>query len=215
MIKILIVDDHPAVQEGLKAALSKLDDTEIVGVASDGCEAVLKAQALHPQLVIMDIALPNLTGIEATLQIKKTNPNVKVLIHTMHSYKQYLVDLMKAGISAYVLKQNPLSDLYIAIEVVKRGGTYLSEDMSAFWMNHQYKCGNGRAVSDPYDLLSPREREVFELLASGESIAKAAELLSVSKKTIETHKYRIMEKLQIRSVVKLTQEAVRRGIIEA
>jgi two-component system response regulator NreC len=214
MNRILLVDDHPVVLEGLKAALSKYEDLQIVGSALDGKEAIEKARVLHPQIVIMDIALPDVSGIEATLHIKKMDPAVKVIIHTIHSYKEFLVPLMRAGISAYVLKQRPISDLHLAVQVVRRGGTYLSEDASLFWANHKRACGKNSDTHDPFNLLSPREREVFLLLARGYSTKKTAHFLCISTKTVETHKYRIMDKLQQRSLTEWTKEAIRRGMIK-
>jgi two-component system response regulator NreC len=210
---VIIIDDHHVVLEGVKAALNKYDDVEVLGVGANGRDAVKMVESLRPDIVVMDIAMPHFNGIEATFQIKKINPNIKVIIFTMHSYQEFLVDLMRAGISAYVLKQNPISDLYLAIQVVKRGGTYLSEDASTFWANHAENLINGKEEQNQFDLLSLREREVFQLLAEGLSIKEAAELLTISPKTVETHKYHVMEKLQIRTMTDWTKEAIRRGII--
>jgi DNA-binding NarL/FixJ family response regulator len=214
MTKILLVDDHPVVLEGLKAALNKYANVEIVGEASDGWEAVQKTQSLRPDVVIMDVAMPRFDGVESTKRIKKIAPNIKVIIYTMHSYKEFLRDLMKAGISAYVSKQHSISDLYLAVQVVNRGGTYLSQDASSFWANHVRTSRVKRESGDLFDLLSPRERQVFELLSEGVSIREAAKTLCISTKTVETHKYRIMEKLQLRSLPEWTKEAIRRGIIK-
>jgi two-component system response regulator NreC len=210
---VIIIDDHHVVLEGVKAALNKYDDVEVLGVGANGRDAVKMVESLRPDIVVMDIAMPHFNGIEATFQIKKINPNIKVIIFTMHSYQEFLVDLMRAGISAYVQKQNPISDLYLAIQVVKRGGTYLSEDASTFWANHAENLINGKEEQNQFDLLSLREREVFQLLAEGLSIKEAAELLTISPKTVETHKYHVMEKLQIRTMTDWTKEAIRRGII--
>jgi two-component system response regulator NreC len=210
---VLIIDDHHVVLEGVQAALSRHDDVDVMGVGANGRDAVKMVQSLRPQIVIMDIAMPHFNGIEATFQIKKIDPRIKVIIFTMHSYREFLVDLMRAGISAYVLKQNPISDLYLAIQVVKRGGTYLSEDASTFWANHAENLATGNQEKNQFDLLSLREREVFQLLAEGLSVKETAELLTISPKTVETHKYHIMEKLQVRSMSDWTKEAIRRGII--
>jgi two-component system response regulator NreC len=211
--RVLIIDDHNVVLEGVKTALGRHNDVEVVGVGANGRDAVKMVENLNPQIVIMDIAMPHFNGIEATFQIKKMDPGIKVIIFTMHSYKEFLVDLMRAGISAYVLKQNPISDLYLAIQVVKRGGTYLSEDASEFWANHAENLVSGKEEKNQFDLLSLREREVFQLLAEGLSIKEAADMLTISPKTVETHKYHIMEKLQIRTMTDWTKEAIRRGII--
>ena len=132
MKRILIVDDHQIVLEGLREALSERPDLEVVGEASDGLEAVKKVEMLHPDIVLMDIAMPHLNGIETTYQIKEINPDIKVIVFTLYSYREFLQPLLKAGISGFVLKQSPLSDLYIAIEVVKKGGSYFSEDVHGY-----------------------------------------------------------------------------------
>jgi DNA-binding NarL/FixJ family response regulator len=207
MTKVLIVDDHEVILDGIKAVLNKHEGIEIVGVASDGRDALQKAQSLQPEIVIMDISMPHFHGIEATYQIKKLDPRTKVIIFTMYSYQEFLVDLMKAGISGYVLKNNPISDLHLAIEVVKRGGTFLSKDASNFWAKHANELTNGKKAKVPSDLLSLREREVFQLLADGLSIKEAAGILNISTKTVETHKYHIMNKLQIRTMAELCKRS--------
>jgi len=214
MTKILIVDDHPVVLEGLTTALTNYDSVEIVGAASDGRDVLQEVQSLRPEIVIMDIAMPHFNGIEATYQIKKIDPNIKVIVHTMHSYREFLVELMKAGISGYVLKQSPLSELYMAIEIVKRGGTYLAENASEFWANQGHAFTGGGQAKDPFDLLSPREREVFQMIAEGLAIKEIAKLLCVSPRTVETHKYRIIDKLRMPSITDWTKEAIRRGFMQ-
>ncbi len=212
--RILIVDDHDVVLEGVKAALTRYDDMEVVGTASDGRDALHKVDSLKPQVVIMDVAMPHFNGIEATFQLKKAHPQVKVIIFTMHSYREFLVHLMKAGISAYVLKNSPLADLYLAIQVVKRGGTYFSENAPEFLADHVEQMLEKKEQREPFELLSLREREVFQLLAEGLPIKNVATSLCISPKTVETHKYHIMEKLQIRSMTEWTKEAIRRGIVQ-
>jgi len=162
----------------------------------------------------MDISMPHFHGIEATYQIKKLDPRTKVIIFTMYSYQEFLVDLMKAGISGYVLKNNPISDLHLAIEVVKRGGTFLSQDASNFWAKHASELTTRKKAKVRPDKLSLREREVFQLLAQGLSIREASDMLNISSKTVETHKYHIMNKLQIRTMAEWVKEAIRRGIIQ-
>jgi DNA-binding NarL/FixJ family response regulator len=213
--RILIVDDHEAVIEGLRAILSRYDDLEVVDVASDGSDALLKVEAHHPHIVIMDLAMPQFNGIEATYQIRQLQPDVKIIVFTMHSYREFLVHLLKSGISAYVLKQNPVADICLAIEVVRRGGTYFSENASEFLAQHvdQVLNDHRRKENDAFAMLSLREREVFHLLADGVSVREAAGRLRLSPKTVETHKYHIMEKLRIRSMGEWTKEAIRRGVV--
>jgi DNA-binding NarL/FixJ family response regulator len=208
----MLCDDHHVVLEGVKSALSQYDELNVVGMCCDGKEAVDKFKKLKPEIVIMDISMPHFNGVEATHQIKKLDPDAKVIIFTMHSYQEFFMELMKAGISAYVLKQNPLSDLYLAIQVVQRGGTYFSEDPTSFLTEHVERLEDGD--SDRYELLSRREREIFQLLAEGIRVKEAAKLLCLSPKTVETHKYHIMSKLRIRSMSEWTKEAIRRGLVQ-
>jgi two-component system response regulator NreC len=205
--RIFIVDDHHVVLEGIKAALSKHADVEVVGTAADGRRALRQIESLRPHIVIMDIAMPRFNGIEATYQIKQMDPKAKVIIFTMYSYHEFLRPLIKSGISGYVLKGSPICDLYRAIQAVKRGGSYFTEDV------HDFLSNFGEEEKDPFDLLSPREREVFQLLAEGFSVRQAAEVLYISPKTVETHKYHIMAKLQIDSMNEWIKEAIRKNVI--
>jgi DNA-binding NarL/FixJ family response regulator len=213
MVKVLIVDDHEVVLEGLKGALNDYEGIEVVGEASDGREAVRKVESLRTDIVIMDISMPRFNGVEATYQIKKLYPEIKIIVYTLHSYREFLHPLLKAGISGFVLKEKPLSDVYVAIDAVRKGGAYFSEDVQQYLAGYFTAAEQGKREKDLFDDLSPREREVFQLLAEGLSLREASDILCVSPKTVETHKYRIMEKLQLRSMAEWTKEAVRRGII--
>jgi DNA-binding NarL/FixJ family response regulator len=214
MTRILIVDDHPVVLQGIKGAMSEYEDIEVVGEAPDGREAIKKVEALEPDIIVMDIAMPRFNGVDATRQIKKKYPKTKVIIFTLHSYQEFIHPLIKAGISGFVLKQNPISDLYLAIQVVRRGGAYFSEDVQQYLANYFELMGNGEMDEDPFDLLSDREKEIFQLLAEGHSTKEAAEILSISTKTVETPKYRIMEKLHINSMAEWIREGIRRGVVQ-
>lgn len=211
--RVLLCDDHAVVLEGAQTALSKYDDVEIVALCSNGREAVEQVETLEPHVVVMDIAMPHFNGIEATHQIKRRYPQIKVVIFTMHSYREFLVDLIKAGISGYVLKDGPILDLYWAIKVVRRGGTFFSEDVSSFFAKLVEKTLHGMEERDRFDMLSVREREVFQLIADGRSVKETGDILCISPKTVETHKYHIMEKLQLRSTSAWTKEAIRRGVV--
>jgi DNA-binding NarL/FixJ family response regulator len=184
-----------------------------VGEASDGREAIKKVESLRPDIVVMDIGMPRFDGVDATRQIKKEYPNVKVIIFTLQPYREFILPLIKAGISGFVLKQNPISELYLAIQAVRRGGVYFSEDIQQYLANYSELVGNGEVDEDPFGLLSDREKEIFQLLAEGLSTKEAAEILSISTKTVETHKYRIMEKLHINSMAEWIREAIRRGVV--
>lgn len=211
--KILIVDDHQVVIGGIRSTLCDYPDLEIVGEAHNGRDAVRQSKSLKPDLIIMDVSMPDLNGIDATLQIKRCQPHVKIIIFTMYSDKEYVVDLLKAGISAYVLKEDPLSDLILAINAVRGGGTYFSTMAPKVLLNHIRKLEKEDGEKDSFKDLSLREREVLQLLAEGNSIKDIASKLDLSPKTVETHKYNLMEKLSAHTLVDLTKIAIRRKLI--
>jgi DNA-binding NarL/FixJ family response regulator len=212
--KILLVDDHRVVVEGVKSALADHPDLEVVGEAYNGHEAVKLAESLNPDIVVMDISMPELNGIDATLQIKKLNSDIRIIIFTMYSQREYIIDLFKAGISAYVLKEDPLSDLFFAIQAVQKGGTYFSTAAPTLLVRHLNELERGAKAKDDFDRLSLREREVFQLLAEGMAIKAIADQLCISRKTVESHKYNIMEKLNVSTIVDLTKIAIQRGLIQ-
>lgn len=211
---ILIADDHRVVIEGIKSALQEHPEFEVVGEAVDGLEAVEFAKSLKPNIVIMDISMPNLSGIEATRQIKALNPGNQIVIYTMHSDKEFVIDLFKAGISAYVLKEDPLSDLILALKAVEGGGTYFSTMAPTILARHMEEMEEKSTSKNSFDTLSQREMEVFQLLAEGKRIKEIAKQLFISPKTVESHKYNIMEKLQAASVIDLTKIAIRKNLIK-
>ena len=212
--KILIVDDHRVVIEGIKSALQEHPEFKVVGEAVDGLEAVEFTKSLEPNIVIMDISMPNLSGIEATRQIKGLNPEIQIVIYTMHSDKEFVIDLFKAGISAYVLKDDPLSDLILALKAVEGGGTYFSTMAPTILARHMEEMEEKTTSKNSFDTLSQREIEVFQLLAEGKRIKEIAKQLFISPKTVESHKYNIMEKLQAASVIDLTKIAIRKNLIK-
>ena len=212
--KILIADDHRVVIEGIKSALQEHPEFKVAGEAVDGLEAVEFAKSLEPNIVIMDISMPNLSGIEATRQIKGLNPGIQILIYTMHSDKEFVIDLFKAGISAYVLKDDPLSDLILALKAVEGGGTYFSTMAPTILARHMEEMEEKSTSKNSFDTLSQREVEVFQVLAEGKRIKEIAKQLFISPKTVESHKYNIMEKLQAASVIDLTKIAIRKNLIK-
>ena len=212
--KILIVDDHRVVIEGIKSALQEHLEFKVVGEAVDGLEAVEFARSLEPNIIIMDISMPNLSGIEATRQIKGLKSGIQILIYTMHSDKEFVIDLFKAGISAYVLKDDPLSDLILALKAVEGGGTYFSTMAPTILARHMEEMEEKSTSKNSFDTLSQREIEVFQLLAEGKRIKEIAKQLFISPKTVESHKYNIMEKLQAASVIDLTKIAIRKNLIK-
>jgi len=209
--KILIVDDHRVVIEGIKSALQEHPEFKVVGEAVDGLEAVEFARSLEPNIIIMDISMPNLSGIEATRQIKGLISGIQILIYTMHSDKEFVIDLFKAGISAYV---DPLSDLILALKAVEGGGTYFSTMAPTILARHMEEMEEKSTSKNSFDTLSRREIEVFQLLAEGKRIKEIAKQLFISPKTVESHKYNIMEKLQAASVIDLTKIAIRKNLIK-
>ena len=212
--KILIADDHRVVIEGIKSALQKHPEFDVVGEAIDGLQAVESARSLGPDIVIMDISMPNLSGVEATRQIKELDPEIGIVIYSMYSDKGFVIDLFKAGISAYVLKDDPLSDLILALKAVKGGGTYFSTMAPTVLTRHMEEMEEKTTSKSSFDTLSRREREVFQLLAEGKGIKEIANQLFISPKTVESHKYNIMEKLHAASIVDLTKIAIRKNLIE-
>jgi DNA-binding NarL/FixJ family response regulator len=216
--KVLIVDDHRVVIEGIKSALSVSPDLEVIGEALNGHQAIKKSKSLKPDIVIMDISMPDLNGIDATLQIKKLDPRIKIIIFSMYSNREYVIDLFKAGISSYVLKKDPMSDLVSAIKAVERGGTYFTTISSEILLNYVKELDdsnkNNNNNINGFESLSLREREVFQLLSEGKPIKGIAETLGISRKTVETHKYNIMEKLHAKNITDLTKLAIKKGIIQ-
>lgn len=212
--KILIVDNHKVVVEGIMSALRDYPEFEVVGSASDGEDAVEKAKELAPDIVIMDIAMPKSNGIEATRKIKSLNQGVGIIIFSMYANKEFVVDLFEEGISAYVLKDDPMVDLIAAIESVGRGGTYFSSMAPTILINTIRELESSDTEGGSLERLSHREREVFIHLAEGKSVKEIAEELFISPKTVESHKYNIMEKLDISRTVELTKLAIRKNLIE-
>lgn len=213
--RILLVDDHQVVIGGIKSALEDHPHFLVVDEAYNGRDAVRKAKLLKPDIVIMDISLPDLNGMDATMQIKKTHPDIHIIVFTMHADREYVVNLLKAGISAYVLKEDSTTDLLLAIQAVKRGGTYFSTTAPKVWLGHGLGREGEDHSRDGFDALSLREREVLQLLAEGHSVKDVAWKLDLSPKTVETHKYNIMEKLGASNLVELARIAIRRKLIQA
>jgi DNA-binding NarL/FixJ family response regulator len=211
--RILIADDHRVVIEGIRSSLRDYAEFEVVGEAFNGRQAVKLAESLQPEIVIIDISMPDLNGLDATLQIKKISPDIGVIIYTMHSDREFVVDLFKAGISAYVLKEDPMSDLILAIKAVSGGGTYFSTMTPTILLRHIKELEDGTVEKNGFGLLSLREREVFQLLAEWKSPKEIADTLCISPKTVESHKYNIMAKLNLSSMGDLIKLAIRKKIV--
>ena len=211
--RVLLAEDHTIVRKGLCALLDAEPSIEVIGEAQDGREALLKAEQLHPDIVLMDISMPGLNGLEATRQIKKRFPEVKVLILTVHSDEEYIRQILRAGASGYLVKQAAPNELISAIEAIQRGESYLSPSVSKKVVQEYVQHAAGAAEEDSYERLTDREREVLQLIAEGNSTRDIAELLHMSVKTAETHRARLMGKLDIHSTAELTQYAIRKGVI--
>jgi DNA-binding NarL/FixJ family response regulator len=217
--KVLIVDDHSVVVEGIKSTLIRREEFEVVGIASDGLAAVKQVKSLKPDIVIMDISMPNLNGVEAAYDIKEVDKNIRIVIFSMYSDKEYILSLFRAGISGYVLKEDTIEDLILALRSVKGGGTYYSKSVQKAIKEHMdnLEMGNretAQGIEDGVINLSAREKEVFPLLADGLNVREISKRLSISPKTVESHKYNIMEKLNVKSIADLTKIALRKNLIK-
>ena len=208
---ILLVDDHKIMCEGLRALLARERGLEVVGEASDGRTAIKLARKLKPDVVVMDVGMPDLSGIDATKQILAKVPGAKVLGLSMHSERQFVLGMLRAGASGYVLKDCAIKELACAVRQVAAGQTYLSPKIADIVVE-DYVRRVQRGEPSAESILTDREREVVQLLAQGESTRQTASRLNVSIKTIETHRRHIMDKLGIHSVAELTKYAIREGL---
>jgi len=213
-IKIFLADDHTIVRQGLAKLLEAESDLEVIGEAEDGREAVKKVQKLKPDIVIMDIAMPLLNGIEATRQIKKILPQTKIIILSMHSHDRYISELISLGASGYLLKDSTGGEIIKAIWAAVKGDVYLSPTISRRVIDDYLTLKKTSSREDLYAKLSNREREVFQMIAEGRSTKEVAEILCVSPSTVKTHRANIMEKLKIDNISQLIQFAIRLGIVD-
>ncbi len=213
--KVLLVDDHTIVRQGLKALLDFQDGIEVVGEAEDGRQAIEKAKQLVPDIIVIDITMPNLNGIEATRQMKKINPEMKVLVLTVHDNEEYVHQILQAGASGYLLKESAVSDLVSAINAVKKGDIFLSPSISKVVVKDYIRHAEGGSGDfDSINLLTGREREILQLIAEGHTNKAIAHLLKLSVKTVDVHRSHIMEKLNIHDVTGLVKYSIRKGLIE-
>ncbi|TKJ31282.1 MAG: DNA-binding response regulator [Chloroflexi bacterium B3_Chlor] len=212
-IRVLLAEDHTIVRKGLRSLLDAEAGIEVVGEARDGRDAVRKVQLLSPDVVVMDIAMPGLNGLEGTRQIRKRFPEVKVLILTMHTDEEYVLQVLAAGASGYVVKQAAPRELVSAIQAVHQGDSFLSPSISRKVVEAYIRQAEAMAEEDSYRRLTEREREVLQLIAEGHSTREISQLLYISVKTVETHRAHLMDKLDIHSIAELTQYAIRKGVI--
>jgi two-component system response regulator NreC len=208
--RLLICDDHPVVREGVKVTLSHEPTIEIVGEAGNGREAVAETKRVRPDIVLMDMSMPELNGLEATMQIKEFNSDIKVLIMTMYDDEEVVMRCLAAGASGYILKDTPLSQLIYAIRMVRKGHEYLDPGVTRN-VNEYVQQNRPRQTS--YDRLSLREREVLKQVAEGLSIKEIAIRLNIAVKTVDVHKYNLMTKLDIHSTAGLIRYAIQNKVV--
>ena len=209
--KILLVDDHPLFREGLRSLIDKSETTRVIGEAGDGAEAVRLAGELQPDLVIMDLTMPVMNGIDATREITGKYPGIKVLALSMETNRFFVVEVLKAGATGYVLKDTAFAELADAIDTVARGETYLPRKVATLLVKEFLQC-IPEDMTVVYQNLTPREREILQLVADGKSIKEIAFELGVSHKTVENQRQAIMQKLNLFSIAELTKYAVRHGL---
>jgi DNA-binding NarL/FixJ family response regulator len=210
----LLADDHTIIRSGLRLLLEQQPDFKVVAEAADGREAVELVSKEHPEVAILDIGMPQLNGIEATQQIVSREPRTNVVILSMHSDEGYVLRALKAGARAYILKNSADADLIRAVRSVSEGKSFFSPVISKMLLEDYIRQIRDKEVEDSYDLLTPREREILQLLAEGKSNKEVAKILKLSLYTVETHRGNILEKLNLHGVPELILYAVRKGIIQ-
>ena len=210
-IKVFIADDHQIVRQGLRTLLEREPDLEVVAEAENGRSTVRLARESHPEVIIMDVAMPDMNGIEATRQIISEMPKVKVIALSMYADRRFVANMLKAGASGYLLKDCASEELVRAIRVVMAHKTFLSPGVADIVVKDYVQAPLGREAS-VFSILSNREREVLQLMAEGKSTNQIADCLHVSVKTVETHRQQMMQKLKMHSVAELTKYAIREGL---
>ena len=211
--RILLADDHTLMRQGLRQILEQKPEFEVIAEASSGLEAVEMALRHQPDVAIVDIAMKELNGIEATAQIVKHSPHTAVLILSMYSDERYVVRAVRAGARGYLVKNSAGDELVRAIQLVQRGMAFFSPAVAKVFQEGYARIKDSREVEDRYELLTERERQVYQLLAEGNSNKDIANRLNLSLHTVETHRWRIMEKLGLHSTAELVLSAVRRGLV--
>ena len=212
-LRILLADDHTVVRDGLRALLEREADMKVVAEAADGQESVRLAEAEVPDVVVMDLAMPHMNGMEATRRILSANPRVGVVILSMHQDESYVLGSLKAGAKGYLLKDSMRNEVLQAIRAVYQGRSFLTRKVARILHEDYVSQLEQRGLEDRYDLLSDREREVLQLIAEGRSNKEVANLLNISLTTVETHRAHVLQKLGIHTVAELILYAVRKGII--
>lgn len=212
-VRILLADDHTVMRQGLRLLLEREPEFQVVGEAADGREAVDLARALRADVVVLDLAMPNLNGIEAARQIAQQNPATAIVVLSMHADESYLLQALRVGARAYLLKDSADTDLIAAIRAVRTGKAFFSPAVSRLMADDYVRRLEERGAQDSYELLTHREREILQLLAEGRSNKAVAALLNLSPRTVDTHRGNIMQKLNLHSVPELVLYAVRKRVI--
>jgi DNA-binding NarL/FixJ family response regulator len=213
-IRVLIADDHVLVRSGLKALLDRTPDIQTVAEASDGHEALALITTHRPYVVLMDLTMAGLNGLEATLRTVREHSGVRVIVLSMHKQEEYIVQALQAGASGYLVKDAAASELLTAIRTVVSGATYLSPTAAQRVAEYQERFGALSARDVPPQRLTQREREVLQLIVEGRTMQEIAGLLGISPKTVETHRYRVMDRLNIHHITGLVRYAVRIGLVQ-
>lgn len=211
--RILLADDHSIVRKGLRSILEEDSSLEVVGEAANGREAVELCQALQPHIVVMDVGMPQLNGLEAALQVQRVATGTKVIVLSMYRDETYLLRALTAGARGYLLKDTAEEEILPAVRAVIRGGTYFSPSISQTLLDDHVRYLQKRGLQDSYDLLTEREKEVLQLLAEGRTNKEVANVLNVSLSTVETHRTNMMQKLNLHSAAEIVLYAVRKKLI--
>lgn len=212
-VRIVLADDHTVMRNGLRLLLERQPHLRVVGEAADGRQAVALSESANPDVVIMDIGMPNLNGIEAARQIVNRSPRTAIAILSMHSDESYVIRALKAGARAYLLKDSAEADLLAAVRALTEGKSFFSPAISKILVEDYMRQLESRGAEDTYELLTNREREILQLLAEGRTNKEVANMLNLSLYTVETHRTHILQKLNLHSVPELILYAVRKGII--
>ncbi len=212
-VRIVLADDHTVMRNGLRLLLERQPHLKVVGEAADGRQAVALSESTNPDVVIMDVGMPNLNGIEAARQIVSHNPRTAIAILSMHSDESYVIRALKAGARAYLLKDSAEADLLAAVRALTEGKSFFSPAISKILVEDYMRQLERQGAEDTYELLTNREREILQLLAEGKTNKEVATLLNLSLYTVETHRTHILQKLNLHNVPELILYAVRKGII--
>jgi DNA-binding NarL/FixJ family response regulator len=210
-IRVLLADDHTLVRAGIRSLLEGLENVEVVGEAGDGQEAVRLAESLRPDVVLLDVGMPGLNGLDVAARLATQDASIRVLILSMHTSEEYVLRALRAGCAGYLLKGSAVAELEIAVRAVARGETYLSPAVSKHVMDDYVRRTGG--ATDPIDALTPRQREVLQLVAEGNTSKDIADRLGLSFKTVEAHRAQIMERLGLHDVAGLVRFAMRMGLV--